>query len=260
MGKGIWIFLAIFVFLLIFLIIGAAIYLNKLPSFLDFLKPTEPEIVQIQMNYTSFELLSKDSNNIKIATDYMLIGNNTIIAGGQIPTDKLEIYNLVDANITYTLITHSKDYYLEAVTCDSSTSKCQTNNMEIASPTVNIEKKSDNLYAIKLKSARGIIRQPAICFAWTSNILYVRTSYIRIDEPREVRRNYDICYLLETVTQDKEFDIEVVFFSEVNNDKVDIILLDKVRYVNDNGIILDNYFRDGEDIGMENIKTSISFQ
>ncbi len=252
-GKTVLIMVVLFI---LFSIIGLAILLFYFD--IDIFSPEEE--LEEQLNYSSMNLKSLDKDNKPIQSEYMLYENGHVVAEGTLSPERLEIFNEVKDNTTYSLYTWSNNYYMTMSKCESGIPDCITHNIRQGDLILELEKKADRLYILKVTPDNGTINKLTVCAAWTSNILYITTPLQKINVPIELKKKYDECYIeSEVLTTRKEYEIVVYFFNQITDDSIKLLVMDKPTFLDDGNTPQESYFYNGKDLGAENKEITIDF-
>jgi hypothetical protein len=257
--KTIAIFLVIFILIAVIVIVLGIVFFSKLPSGVQSLF-NNPQQSSLKINYTSLTLDSRDSLGNEIDTKYILKQGDSKIASGEIFPGRVETFNQIIRNVTYDLYTYSNDYYLGYVQCDSYMSVCQTTNDKIGGMSLSVNQLSSSQYQLTLTIENGTIRNPVWCFAWTPNIYYVTMPIGSFSVPNYLSKKQDRCYV-EDSPQSSTFSrlMDISFYSQVNNDRIEITVYDLVQYMDENNILREELMNGNEDLGTKNTQATISF-
>lgn len=260
-GKTIAVMLLFFLLFSSLIVVALMIYFNKIPN------PFSSKEEQLEnVTYSSLTLRAQDVNGEPINVKYVLKEQNTLVVSGDLVKDKLETYNHIIENITYYLYTFDYDdiqpnYYLADVTCDYTSKKCVTENIRTGDFNVEIEKVTDTLYHLNLNIENGTIYKTTICISWTKNILLASLPLDKTEVPTELRRKYDVCYQeQENLVENKQYELNVRLFNEIEKDEINILVMDKARFLDDSNNLQENYFYKAQDIGTINKETTIYFE
>lgn len=258
--KVIAVCLIIFILMAVVIIVLGIAFFSKLPLGVQNIF-SNPQQSSLKINYTSFTLDSRDSSGNEIDTKYLLKQGDSKITSGEIYPGRVETYNQIIRNISYDFYTFSDDYYLGHAQCNElNGSLCETTNNKIGDMSLSVNQLSSSQYQMTLTVENGTIRNPVWCFAWTPNIYYVTMPIGNFEVPNYLSKKQDRCFV-EDSSQSETFSrlLDVYFYNQVNNDRIEITVYDLVQYIDENGILREELMNGNEDLGTKNAFATISF-